>query len=376
MKNPLTVFKRHPRAVASFFVIVLVGLAACAFAYREYSRRNLVLELEIQSSWMRTWVLRGGEFIVVSDVGDKSALWGRSESRYELLETIPDEVLSADMSRDGNYLVLGLRKSDALQVWDARTRQVMHTLHRGPSTPQGRIQGVCFSANGKYVYAIFDKSEDIQMWSMVDQQSTVLRNLVNNAPDLPGETHALWIQSSAQGPHIITGSTDGYVRFWQYSNGQYEWIGSTRLDSVPRFGVLNADGSKLFVTSRWNIYIFPFPNRDLPDVIGILRSTGYPREFTASMDRYPKFRETPDVFEIGAPVLFDNDSVLAIKIWHNGIVIVDLTSLSVRFIWKDNESAPDDSEFWAPLSADSEGCLILFKERRGENPKLERRCGK
>jgi WD40 repeat protein/tetratricopeptide (TPR) repeat protein len=150
-----------------------------------------------------------------------------------------------EYTADGKTLVsLGDGGNSTLNVWDANTGQLRFPPVR-PVLENGAIcRGFALSADSKLLATIVNSQNAAQVWDLATG-----RPLSQPLPH-PGDHFGLFsVSFSPDGRHLITGSKDGQVRYWDWQAGKLACPPLVHADEVYDV-LITADGRYALTTVR------------------------------------------------------------------------------------------------------------------------------
>lgn len=136
--------------------------------------------------------------------GDHVSLWGLTSGELYASWQMPNTIVSAQISENGKYALLGLANHQALFM-DIRTGTIIHSFNFDSDITQ-----VALSANGQYAL-VAGNSNTAKIWRTYT-----------------GELLHVWVHKdiishvafSSNQQYAITGSDTGEIKIWQVNSGE------------------------------------------------------------------------------------------------------------------------------------------------------------
>ncbi len=128
--------------------------------------------------------------------------------------TAGSEFFAVAFSPDGKYLITG-NGARIVQVWDANTGQLVHTL----GTHSGVIRGLAFSPDPEHKYLASVSSDgEVKLWDATrlgeKDKAQPLRSFAAHSPGV-----GLNIAFSPDGKRLVTGGKEYTVKIWEVETG-------------------------------------------------------------------------------------------------------------------------------------------------------------
>ena len=134
--------------------------------------------------------------------------------RHTSCSDIAPFILSMAFSPDGQFLVVGSKRSDA-EIWDMETLQLVGHL-KGPGS---WVSAVCYSPNGRWIASTEPKSTKVYLWDAQTHQ--LIREWHSGEPKPDADVFQLFFSPDSEHLYAITKEHNwsDRVKIWEIQTG-------------------------------------------------------------------------------------------------------------------------------------------------------------